>query len=382
MVRSKRADVQPMHHSVHRELVDLLYTALPQVAAITVTSVAGAMALAISSGDHGYAIITGLIAVTAALRLYGLRLYPRDRALSTDEVLKWERAYGVGASAFGLALGLLSFHALTTGDGPGAWISFGLSMSFCVGMVSRAAVRPWIVLVTAGTLLAPTMIGGLMRPEFAYKLGAIMLLLFWVTLREASRHLSRAFIERLEAKRALAYQASHDDLTGLPNRAAFLTALEEAAAPNRAVFAVIAIDLDGFKPVNDRLGHLVGDALLRHVAQRLRDCVGTDGFAARMGGDEFMLLLRFECPEPDAAAAMRLARHAIACLGQPFDLGGHKTVSIAASAGVVLGSAIAPVEIDRLLEQADGALYEAKRAGGGCCQQAGAAASESDGLAA
>lgn len=354
-----------MHYSVHRELIDLLYTALPQVAAIAGTSVAGAVALAVNSGDRGYAIIAALIAITAGLRLYGLKRYPRGNPLSAEELLKWERAYGVSASAFGLALGLLSFYALALGDGPGAWISFGLSMSFCVGMVSRAAVRPWIVLVTAGVLLSPTVLGGLLRPEFAYKLGAVMLLLFWVTLREASRHLSRTFIERLEAKRALAYQASHDGLTELPNRAAFLSALEAASLPGGTAFAVVTIDLDGFKPVNDRYGHHVGDALLRDVARRLEGCVASTGLAARMGGDEFMLLLNFDGAEADPDAAMRLAQQAITALGAPFDLDGHEPVCIGASAGVVLGSVAARIEIDRLLEQADHALYVAKRAGGG-----------------
>jgi diguanylate cyclase (GGDEF)-like protein len=253
---------------------------------------------------------------------------------------------------------MLSFRALELDDAPGAWISFGLAMSFCVGMVSRAAVRPWIVLLTAAMLLSPIVVGGLLRPELPYKLGAVMLLLFWVTLREASRHLSRAFIDRLEAKLALAHQASHDALTGLPNRAAFLAALEGT----RTAHAVISLDLDGFKPVNDRLGHHAGDALLREVAERLRRCIGTEGLAARMGGDEFMLLLPFAGQEPDADAALRLARHAVMVLGKPFDLDGP--VTIGASAGIVLAMA-GETESGSLLERVDAALYAAKRSGGG-----------------
>lgn len=358
MPRLNRAPALPLHPSVHRELVDLLYTALPQVGAIALTALTGAVALAMVSGDQGYAVIAVLILLTAALRISGLLRYPRGSPLTPVEVLRWERAYGLRSSAFGLALGLLSYRALELGDAPGAWISFGLAMSFCVGMVSRAAVRPWIVLLTAAMLLAPVALGGLMRPELPYKLGAAMLLLFWVTLREASRHLSTAFIDRLEAKLALAHQASHDVLTGLPNRAAFLAALETVDTPH----AVIALDLDGFKPVNDRLGHHAGDALLRQVAERLRDCMGGQGIVARMGGDEFMLLLPFQAGEPDVGAAQNLARHAVTVLGKPFDLG--EAVTIGASAGIALAGP-GEAESGSLLERVDVALYAAKRDGGG-----------------
>ncbi len=268
---------------IRRELVDLLYTSLPQVMAISVTSVTGAVTLAVISGDRGYAVISFFILITASVRVVSLWRYKARAAQFSDaDVVRWERIYGAGASAFGLALGALSFRALELGDAPGAWLAFGLCMSYCVGMVSRAAIRPWIILTTAGILLMPTLVAGLLRPELAYKIGAGMLVFFWLTLREASRHLSAAFIERLEAKHRLARQATHDFLTGLPNRAAFLQALTDVGGG----FAIIAIDLDGFKPVNDRHGHHAGDDLLRQVAARLTSCAGADCTAARFGGDE------------------------------------------------------------------------------------------------
>lgn len=361
---------RPLHPAVHRELVDLLHTALPQVFAISITASTAAIVLAVQSGDPAYAIIGALLVAAAAFRVVGLRRFPHDAVLSPAEVLKWERLYGGGAAAFGLALGLLSWRTLDIGDQPAAWITFGLSMSFCVGMVSRAAVRPWIVLVTAALLLAPTVIGGFSRPELAYKLGAAMLLFFWMTLREASRHLSTAFIERIEAKLELAHRANHDALTGLPNRAAFTEALAGEAQVEGGAFAIVAIDLDGFKPVNDRLGHHVGDALLRQVAQRLRSCAGSRALAARIGGDEFMLLLRFPDGRADAEPALRLARKAVKSLGKPFDLDGP--IRIGASAGILLATAQdAAGDADGLLASVDEALYVAKRNGGGRWHLAG-----------
>jgi diguanylate cyclase (GGDEF)-like protein len=237
-------------------------------------------------------------------------------------------------------------------------------MSFCVGMVSRAAVRPWVVLLTAALLLAPTAVGGFLRPEMSYKVGAGMLFLFWITLREASRHLSTAFIERIESKHALTRQASHDFLTGLPNRVAFLSALQDVTGS----MAIVAIDLDGFKPVNDRHGHHIGDDLLRQVATRLRDCIGTRGIASRFGGDEFMLLKQVDSGQAGRDAALALAREAVMSLSLPFQVVDFP-VCIGASAGILVTEqavARSANSTAEMLQQVDRALYAAKRAGGGC----------------
>jgi len=365
MVPSVLSNFQNPNPAVRRELVGLLYTSFPQVLAISATSAAGAIVLAVMDGDPVYAFIVLLIAITASARLVSLRLYPSRAPHFTDQdVIRWERIYGIGAAAFGAALGLLSFRALQLADPPGAWLAFGLSMSFCVGMVSRAAVRPWVVLLTAALLLAPTLVAGLLRPEIAYKVGAVMLVLFWFTLREASRHLSSAFIERLESKHALAQQANQDFLTGLPNRAAFLSALRGA----KGRVAIVAIDLDGFKPVNDQYGHLAGDDLLRQVAERLRQCISDRGIAARFGGDEFMLLQYIHPGQTGRDEAATLARNAVVALSLPFRVVGIP-VRIGASAGIIvaehvqLASAAGAAEI---FQQVDLALYASKRAGGGC----------------
>ncbi len=350
--------------AIRRELVDLLYTSLPQVMAINITALIGAGALAITTGDPGYVFIACAVLVNAIGRVVSLLRYKRHASrLSDADVIHWERVYGAGAAAFGLALGSLSFRAFQLDDAPGIWIAFGLSMSYCVGMVSRAAIRPWVVLTASAVLLSPTLIAGLMRPELGYRLGAAMLVLFWFTIREATRHLSTAFVERLEAKHALARQARHDFLTGLPNRAAFLDELQRASGN----IAIIAIDLDGFKPVNDRHGHHAGDDLLRQVATRLTACVASGGMAARFGGDEFMLLK----PVADGTAghdeAHALARHAVQALSMPYLLTDIPVV-IGASAGLLVEAAPLPAGgLTQLLQEVDCALYAAKRAGGDGC---------------
>ncbi|MGY3450280.1 diguanylate cyclase domain-containing protein [Bradyrhizobium sp. USDA 4353] len=349
--------------AIRRELVDLLYTSLPQVMSINAAAITGSVTLAVINRDPGYIAIACAIIVNAIGRVVSLLRYQQHAArLSDRDVILWEKVYAAGATAFGLALGALTFRAFQLNDAPGAWIAFGLSMSYCVGMVSRAAIRPWVVLTATAVLFAPTLVAGLMRPELPYQLGAAMLVLFWFSIREASRHLSTAFIERLEAKHALARQAHHDFLTGLPNRAAFLAALEGATGS----VAIIAIDLDGFKPVNDRHGHHAGDDLLRQVAGRLSSCVGSDGLAARFGGDEFMLLK----PVASGSArdeALQLAREAVRALSMPFLLSDIPVI-IGASAGLLVNDRpLTDDAVDELLRQVDSALYAAKRAGGGGC---------------
>ena len=348
---------------IRRELVELLYTSLPQVAAISLTSVIGGVALAWMSGDLVYWIVSFFIFITTASRIVSLRLYRlRGPQASDAGVIRWERVYGIGAAAFGASLGMLSFRALQLGDAPGAWLAFGLAMSFCVGMVSRAAIRPWIVLLTAALLFGPIVTAAFMRPEAAYSIGATMLFLFWLTLREASRHLSTAFIERLEAKHALAQQANQDFLTGLPNRSAFVSALQNGSGH----VAIVAIDLDGFKPVNDRHGHHVGDELLRQVAARLGKCMNDSGMACRFGGDEFMLLKSVQGGDVGRDAALSLAREAVATLSMPYVVG-DIPIRIGASAGILVTAAMDHPEATTsdLLQQVDRALYAAKRAGGG-----------------
>jgi diguanylate cyclase (GGDEF)-like protein len=167
-------------------------------------------------------------------------------------------------------------------------------------------------------------------------------------------------LRRIEAE--IAHLARHDSLTGLPNRTLFRERLDAlfAELDADARFAVLCLDLDQFKHVNDSLGQPAGDRLLKDVAARMRKCIGKDDMLARLGGDEFVVLRTAGDQPTDAAAlAQRLAER----LGRPFDLDGRE-VAIEASIGI----AIAPQDggdPDRLLYNADLALNLAKSDGRG-----------------
>ena len=168
---------------------------------------------------------------------------------------------------------------------------------------------------------------------------------------------------RKEAEIRLAHLALHDPLTGLPNRRALAEALERAIARaerSGTALAVLALDLDGFKAINDRFGHPVGDTALVEIGNRLRRVVRRSDFVARMGGDEFAVLAGdLKGPTP----VVRLARRIRMALTETLNLPGAK-----ARVGVSIGVAFYPGDADHpdlLLGRADLALYAAKREGVG-----------------
>jgi diguanylate cyclase (GGDEF)-like protein/PAS domain S-box-containing protein len=171
----------------------------------------------------------------------------------------------------------------------------------------------------------------------------------------------RDITERKQAEERIAHLAHFDYLTNLPNRASFLNILEHSvglAKRNEQQLALLFIDLDGFKQINDTLGHEAGDQLLHGVAGRLRLSVRDSDTVARLGGDEFILLLQ---GIGNAENAARVAAKIIAALSEPFDLGG-RTGKIGASIGISLFPDDAQ-EAKELVRQADEAMYRAKHGG-------------------
>ena len=171
--------------------------------------------------------------------------------------------------------------------------------------------------------------------------------------------------QRKKDEERLRYLALHDPLTGLANRKAFEAALDEAFA-NTPRFALLFLDLDGFKGVNDTLGHQVGDELLRHVAATLREQVRDRDVVARLGGDEFAVLLRSEA---DREVVRVVAERIVRSLGDRWTHG-DESVPFGASMGVSLYPEHGG-DRDAFVEKADAAMYEAKRAGKGRVRFAG-----------
>jgi diguanylate cyclase (GGDEF)-like protein/PAS domain S-box-containing protein len=172
----------------------------------------------------------------------------------------------------------------------------------------------------------------------------------------------RDLTERHRNEAKITHMAHHDALTDLPNRVLLAERLDQALirAGQDGAVAVLCIDLDRFKEINDALGHTIGDALLKAVADRLRSCVRETDIVARMGGDEFVVL---QVADVQAVETTTLATRIIESLGAPFTINEHQIV-IGASVGI----ALAPADghhPEQLLKNADIALYRAKTDGRG-----------------
>jgi diguanylate cyclase (GGDEF)-like protein len=177
------------------------------------------------------------------------------------------------------------------------------------------------------------------------------------TLDDARRELTAARTALAEARR----MAARDDLTGLPNRHGFVTMTERTLAEHRsgsALFALLFVDLDGFKTINDRLGHAVGDTLLQIVGSRHSHAVRHGDVVCRHGGDEFVCLLPHL---RDADKARAIARDLERTVSAPCRIGTH-LVMVTASIGIALYPQDGTT-LEALLQRADSAMYAAKSLG-------------------
>lgn len=221
------------------------------------------------------------------------------------------------------------------------------AFSFALALLGFAAEGRWPLFIGSGDALEVDL----------FRYIALALLAAPSILVAAAAH------DQKRAKQAFAYRAMHDGLTELANRSRFIEALNvstQAARSGRQRFALLLIDLDFFKSVNDTFGHARGDALLVEVSRRLRDSVRATDMTARIGGDEFAVL----APVRTVDDAQSLARRLVETVNQPFDLDG---VSYAPS--ITIGGVLAPdsaCEPARLMLLADEALYLAKAAGRNC----------------
>jgi diguanylate cyclase (GGDEF)-like protein/PAS domain S-box-containing protein len=225
------------------------------------------------------------------------------------------------------------------------------------GLASRARAEGlascWVHPVTVPGDDAPTAAMVMLRPQ-----DGIPTRFTWLAVHRTGR-LLRFTLQWDRSHRALEYAATHDVLTGLANRSAFASRLREIAKRAEGEASVLFVDLDRFKPVNDRLGHLVGDRVLQAVAQRLSGAVRPGDLVARIGGDEFAVL----CERLGRREAAGVAERLVAALQDPILVDGVPGIGVTASIGVT--TVATGDDPETVLGRADQAMRRVKASGRG-----------------
>ena len=293
-------------------------------------------------------------------------------AFHLRSIASFLRRYGlaVGLSALALVLMVLLRPLME----PSVFLLFlaAVSISALYGGLGPGLTATLLSTVAADSFFLPPDGVPLSRAEEALRLTIFLatgVLVSWLAdghkraedhLRERNEYLELWTAQRKELEARLEYRATHDHLTKLHNQASFYEHLSRALARARrsgSKVAVMFVDLDDFKLVNDSLGHQEGNRVLRGVAERLRGSLRESDVAARFGGDEFVVLVE---DVTDASEALKVADRFQEQLRAPFEVeGGHRTYT-SASIGIAVGS---HERSEELVSAADKATYQAKRMG-------------------
>lgn len=269
--------------------------------------------------------------------------------------------YVVLALLWASSVGYGTFISLISGD----WIAATVACLSAASMVGGICVRnfgaPRMSAVMVALSVGPCAMGALFIHEPIFWLVLVQVPLYMTSMSMASYRLNGMLVSTMLAERENDRHARQDSLTGLLNRHGLFQALDQAVADARSghgEFAVLYLDLDGFKAVNDTYGHAAGDALLKQVSERLSALMPDGAVAARIGGDEFVLLIRQDSDSEAQAIGDRIVQS----VSQPYDLEQENPISIGGSVGIAL---IPRHGADRaaVLHAADRALYLAKSAG-------------------
>ncbi|MDP4024419.1 GGDEF domain-containing protein [Methylobacterium sp. NEAU 140] len=254
-------------------------------------------------------------------------------------------------------VGAWTFACFASGDHLLQVIAPLTMMGILTGIVTRNNAAPRLTILQVALCIGPLALAMLLTGDPWLLVVVAQAPLLMVSVVSTVYRLNRGYLAVAVAQRESEQRAATDALTGLRNRSGLMAALSRALRRPEDRLALLYLDLDGFKAVNDRLGHAAGDRLLREAAARASALIADDGVAARLGGDEFVIL----APGRDAAEAVLLAEAVIAAVGRPYDLGVE--VRVGTSIGIALAAPRTAPEI--LIARADAALYRAKAAGKG-----------------
>lgn len=361
-----RWDGEVPDRELYFELVRGLYstTSTPRallgatLAALVVISAAG-----FESRDPVFAVLFLAFLAVGCLRSVGAWAYHRRKHDPADlaSIKRWELRALSGAWVFSALVGISGAYTLLMHpDSRVEILTDGCVIGYIAGISSRNASRPLITLGQVSFTCVPFLAALIWRFDMAHAVLAVFIGMLYLGTILVCRSVFENIVSRHLAYRRIEIMAQRDALTGLLNRSAFLDLLEKqfrTLEHGRTNVALISIDLDQFKDINDTLGHPVGDSVLCEMAHRIQSVLLPGDKVARVGGDEFLVMLTGRrVLQVDSVAQQLLTR-----LCDPLGIDGLPTVC-----GGSVGWALAPdhgADVDALLRNADLALYEAKRSG-------------------
>jgi diguanylate cyclase (GGDEF)-like protein len=353
---------------VRQLLVETLFTSPKSLAAGAVAGAVISAALALATGDVWLQVLAIAIACTGILRVaHAVFLYPSDRRGQAQST-RSEVIYELGAWAYAALLGLLTLVTLMRSDNAlHHLMAAAVTSGYAAGICGRNAGRPMIAIGQLTFASGPLSLGLFLSNDplrwvLGFVNGCLIVGMIDITLQTYSAVLKATSATHEQKRLTARFErlARYDTMTGLENRGAFQERLQAALAAGTDEtnqVAVLWVDLDKFKEINDSLGHPTGDKVLCAVSRQLSSLAEGRGFVARFGGDEFVLLLH----GTKAGFAEEAARELMRALSVPMTIDG---VSLQVTGSV--GAAVAPLhgtDGETLLQHADMALYHAKANG-------------------
>ncbi|WP_380784795.1 diguanylate cyclase domain-containing protein [Sphingomonas sp. R86521] len=361
---------KPEPTAVYVELIAASFTMLVPAAIMSAIflAVGAYCALEIGGALSWIAVVGGMTASAARLGvILAYRRQPSGLRKERHASGTWQFRLALSTLSFAASLALLGVTSFLSPQPIPQLLTTGLLFGFCSGAVARGYIRPRVCAACVTLATLPVALTAASAGGIGHLILAAMFLAFLVGSLETIRYAYRLAREQLALRNEMSMVARHDALTGLANRFGLREAFGDLLNAHRQVpmVAMHCLDLDRFKPVNDRFGHPVGDALLCELATRIAAVVRDGDIAARLGGDEFAVV---QAGIDHAGEAELFARRLARVIAAPYLIDGE-TIEI----GVSLGYATSPphsTSLNALIEAADATLYRVKRAGGGVASSA------------
>ncbi|MBS0248203.1 MAG: GGDEF domain-containing protein [Proteobacteria bacterium] len=347
---------------IRAALIASLFSGLPVFfgGAVNIILVAGAIALKTQKPVFiAWFVFEVAICLTRlTVLLIARRAALEGRKTPTDLYLTLGLAWSCGVG-----------YGVVTSMASGDWLIASAACLSGAAMVGGICVRnfgaPRLATAMIMISIGPSMFGAVLANEPLFYIVLIQAPMYFFAMAAASFRLKTMLVTSMMAERENDHRARHDPLTGLSNRRGLINAVEErlkVAQPGDKMLALLFLDLDGFKTVNDTFGHAAGDQLLKMAAGRLSRALRAGDLAARIGGDEFVVLAE----NLNEAQALALGEQMIAAIACQYDFGNGTTASIGVSVGIAMAPEHGTDFVD-LLAVADAALYEAKSTGKSRC---------------